>query len=122
MDALARQRIQIGVERGDERFALARAHLGDLALVQRDAADELHVEVAHPERAPRRLAHERERLGQQHLEILRGGVTLFELGGLRAQRVVAQGREARLERIGGRHEHTIAFEQPLSCGCRTRRP
>ena len=38
-------------ERRDEGLALAGPHLGDLALVEDGAADELDVEVAHPERA-----------------------------------------------------------------------
>ncbi len=38
-------------ERGDEGLALAGLHLGDLALVQDDAAHELDVEMAHPQRA-----------------------------------------------------------------------
>jgi hypothetical protein len=62
--ALAREGVQVGGERRDEGLALAGAHLGDLALMQRDAADQLDVEVAHPERAAGRLAHEREGLRQ----------------------------------------------------------
>ena len=93
------ERVQVHGQRRDERLAFARAHLGDLALVQRDAADELHVEVAHLERALRGLAHERERLGQQRLEILGLRVALLELLGLRAQLVVAQRLETRLERV-----------------------
>jgi hypothetical protein len=38
-------------QRGDQGLALAGAHLGDLALVQHHAADQLHVEVAHAEHA-----------------------------------------------------------------------
>ncbi len=45
--AAAGQRVQVGRQRGDQRFAFTGAHLGDLALVQDDAADQLHVEVAH---------------------------------------------------------------------------
>src|SRR3569832_2256818 len=43
----ARERIQVRRQCGDKGFALARAHLSDLALVQHDAAAQLHVEVTH---------------------------------------------------------------------------
>ena len=66
--ALALERVQVAGQRGDQRLALAGPHLGDLALVQHHAADELHVVVAHPERAPARLAADRERLGQEVVE------------------------------------------------------
>jgi hypothetical protein len=45
--ALAGQGIEVHRQRGGERLALAGAHLGDLAVVQRHAAEHLHVEVAH---------------------------------------------------------------------------
>ena len=62
--AVAGQRIQIAGQRGHQRFAFAGLHLGNLALVQHHAADQLHVEVPHLHRAPARLAHHRKRLGQ----------------------------------------------------------
>jgi len=39
--------VEIKRERGDEGFAFARGHLGNLALVQGDATDELHIVVDH---------------------------------------------------------------------------
>ena len=48
----AGQGVEVKRERGHQGFALARGHLGDLALVQRDAADQLHVIVHH---VPRQL-------------------------------------------------------------------
>ncbi len=47
VDALAGQRIQEDGQRGYQRLAFARRHLGDLALVQHHAAEELHVVVDH---------------------------------------------------------------------------
>ena len=44
--------VEIKRERGDEGFAFARGHLGNLALVQGNATDELHVVVDH---VPREL-------------------------------------------------------------------
>jgi 1-acyl-sn-glycerol-3-phosphate acyltransferase len=49
--ALAGQGVEIGGQRGHQGLALAGAHLGDLAVVQHHAADQLHVEVAHAEHA-----------------------------------------------------------------------
>ena len=47
VNALAFERVEIGGQRGDERLAFAGLHLGDLAVVQHHAADQLHVVVAH---------------------------------------------------------------------------
>ena len=82
MDALAFERVQIGGQRRDERLALAGLHLGDLALVQHRAADELHVEVPHVEHAAAGLADDGEGLGEQVVERLALGEPLAELGGL----------------------------------------
>ena len=37
------QGVQVNRQRGDERLAFAGGHLGNVALVQRHAADELHI-------------------------------------------------------------------------------
>ena len=50
VDALAGERVQVGGQGGDQRLAFAGLHLGDLAAVQDDAADQLHVEVPHVQR------------------------------------------------------------------------
>ena len=68
VDAPAGDRVQDRGERGHEGLALAGAHLGDLALVEDDAADQLDVEVAHPERPDHRLAGHREGLGNDVVE------------------------------------------------------
>ena len=79
--ALPGERIEVERQRGDEGFAFAGRHLGDLAEVQLDAAHELHVVVHH---VPRELvaghhhrrsdeaaggfAHGGERLGKNLVE------------------------------------------------------
>ena len=45
MHALARERVEIGRQRGHKRLAFARLHFSDAPGVQHHAADELHVEV-----------------------------------------------------------------------------
>ena len=57
------ERVEVGGQRGDEGLALAGLHLGDAALVQHDAADELHVVVPHVQHAAPGLAHDGEGLG-----------------------------------------------------------
>ena len=74
--ALAGQRIEVRRERGDERLAFARAHFRDIALMQDHAADQLHIEVALPERSTRCFAHGRECLRSQRVERF----TLFNSG------------------------------------------
>ena len=69
MHARAGQRIQVGGERRHQRLALARAHLRDLALVQRHAAHQLHVEVTHAHRAYGGFPNHRKRLRHQRIEI-----------------------------------------------------
>ena len=79
MHAFARERVEIDRERRDQRLAFAGAHLGDGALVQHHAADQLHVEMALAERAPRRLAHRGEGGREQIVERLAGGELVAEL-------------------------------------------
>ena len=90
VDALAGERVERDGERRGQRLALAGLHLGDRAAVQHHAADHLDVEVAHPHRAPRHLADDRERLGQQVVERLPVAGALAQRVGLRAQLVVVE--------------------------------
>ncbi len=82
MDALALERVEIDRERRDQRLAFAGLHLGDLAAMKRDAADQLDVIMALAERSDRRLAHGRERFGKQIVELLAVRQPLPELLGL----------------------------------------
>ena len=66
--ATAGQAVEREGQRRDEGLALARLHLGDLPLVEDHAADELDVEVAHPERPLARLTGRREDLGDDVVE------------------------------------------------------
>ena len=68
VDAAAGQGVEDRGQRRDEGLALAGLHLGDLALVEDGAADQLDVEVAHPERPLHRLAGHREDVGQDLVE------------------------------------------------------
>ena len=68
VDALAAESVEIGRERGDQRFPLTGLHLGDLAVVEDHATDELHVEVTHLKRASASLPYDRERFDQEVIE------------------------------------------------------
>ena len=109
--ALARDGVEIGSERRHERLTLAGLHLGDRTTMERYAADELDVEVAHPECADRSLANGSERLGEELVEhLLAGGlgitragdcvvVALSEQSGLASQLVIIHGLEGWLQVI-----------------------
>ena len=66
--AAAGERVQVQRLRRDERLALAGLHLGDVALVEDDAAHQLHVEEADADRALEGLANGRERLEEEVVE------------------------------------------------------
>ena len=57
MDAFARQRVEIGRQRGHQRLALAGTHLGNAALMQHDAANDLRGEMLHPQHTAAGLPH-----------------------------------------------------------------
>ncbi len=97
VDALAFQRVEIGRQRGDERLALARAHLGDFAAVEHDATDHLHVVMALADGPLGRLAHGGEGFGQQIVELGAVREALAELAGLVLQFLVAHRRNGRFE-------------------------
>ena len=77
-----RQRVEEERLRGDERLALAGLHLGDVALVEDDAAHHLHLEELDLAVAAEGLADRRVRLEEQLLERLAVLEPLLELGGL----------------------------------------
>ncbi len=69
VDAPAGQRVQVDGQGGDEGLAFAGAHLGDLAAVQDDAADELDIVVALVDGALGGFTHDGEGLGQELVQI-----------------------------------------------------
>ena len=85
MHALAGDSVEIAGQRGDEGLTFAGLHLGDVALVQRHGANELHVKVAHTHGALGSLTHGGKGLGEHVVERLAVGVTLAELIGLAAE-------------------------------------
>ena len=70
MHTLARQGVEYHGQCGDQGFAFACFHFGDLALVQHHATYKLHIIVAHAEHASRCFAHQGEYFGQQGIKAL----------------------------------------------------
>ncbi len=71
--ALAGEGVEIDGERGDQRLAFAGSHLGDRALVQHQAADQLDVKMTLLERALGPFAHHGESRRDQIVDRLAGG-------------------------------------------------
>ncbi len=65
VSAFPLQRAQVERQRGHQGLAFPGAHLGDRPTLQHDPADQLHIVMAQPQRAPGGLTHRGERLGQQ---------------------------------------------------------
>ena len=108
VDTLSCERIEVDRRRRDERLALARTHLSDAALVEADAADQLHVEMAHAENTPRALAHDRERLGQDLLHRHALCKLLAKFPCIARQLVVREIHHRGLKRVDLLHNRRIA--------------
>ena len=113
--AFAGERIKVGGQRCHQRLALAGAHLRNLSVMQRDAANHLHIEMPHVEHAPAGLAHHGKRLGQQFIQRLAIFLLMarFQLVGLGAQFGVAEFFDLRLERVDGAHHLRVFLHQPV---------
>ena len=108
--ALAGQRVEVGRQRGGEGFAFAGLHFGDAALVQDDAADDLHGERLDREHAPHGLAAGGERLGQNVVERGADRKALLERFGLALELVVGHFCVFVVEREHGFLERLDALE------------
>jgi hypothetical protein len=111
--ALAGQRVQVDRQRRDERLALARAHLRDLAVVQHHAADQLDVERTQSHRAARRFAGRRKGLGQDVVQRLAGDERAREAVGALAKAGIARRGELGGEFVRLAHALRILPQQPL---------
>ena len=96
--ARPRQRVEVERLRGDERLALAGLHLGDVALVEDDAAHHLDLEELDLPVAAEGLADRRVGLEEELLERLAVLDPLLELGLLALELGVRQLLELGLKR------------------------
>ena len=113
MDAVAAEGVETGGKRRHERLALAGAHFRDATFVEHQAADDLHVEVAHLEGPPPGLAHDRERFGDQGFERLSGPPAGTQGSGDARKLGVFPFPQARLELVDGGHGAAITAQQAL---------
>ena len=114
MDALAGQRVQVGGQRGHQRFAFTGLHLGDAALVQHDAAHQLDGVGAHAQHAVGGLPHGGKRFRQDVVQRLTVGKALLELGGLGLELRVGQGLVRVLQRRDLIHDGIDALQLALA--------
>ena len=112
MHPATREPVQVERLHRDEGLALARLHLGDVALVQNDPAHQLHVEQADADRALEGFPHRGERLEDELFERLPVLEPLLELGGLPGQLGVRERLELGLERADVRRLLLQALETP----------
>ena len=113
MHALAAQRVEVHRQRGHQGLALTGAHLGDLAVVQHHAADELDVEVAHAVDPFAGFANHRERFGQNAVQRLALANARLEDVGLGSQVGVGQCRHLGFERIDRPNRLRILANEPI---------
>ena len=116
MNAAPGQGIEIRRQRRHQGLALAGAHLGDMAFVQGDGADELNVEVAHLQSPPAGLADQGEGLGDQRLQGLTAGVPAAELFGLGLERFLGEGLGLGLQRVDPLDDPAHAPDLPVVAG------
>ncbi|MFK4608031.1 hypothetical protein ABIF57_007483 [Bradyrhizobium diazoefficiens] len=116
VDALAGERVEIDRKRRHQRLAFAGLHLGDVALVQHHAADQLDVEMALAERALGGLAHGREGRHQQVIERLALGELLLEVGRAGLELLVGELDELGLQRVDRVDAGLISLHPPVVGG------
>ena len=114
--AAAGERVEIDRKRRDQRLAFAGLHLGDAALVQDHAADELDVEMALAERALGRLAHGGEGRHQEIVERGAFGDLALEGLGARLELGVGERRDLAFQRVDGGDPRLITADPPVVGG------
>ncbi len=108
--SVAGQCIEINGEGRDQRLAFAGLHLGDHAAMQYNTAHQLHVEMALPQGALRRLPHGRESVDQDVVELGPIGELLLELLGPCPQLVIGHRFELRLQFVDGGDDRPQALD------------
>src|SRR5882724_3387596 len=113
MHALAGESVQVRRQGGHQRLTFARAHFRDLAGVQREAADQLNIEVTQPQLAARRFTHQGKGLGDQIVQRSTGRKARLELPRLFGELFVRQSADARLEGVHRRDGAAQLLHQAL---------
>ena len=97
--ALPFKGVEVERQHRDQRLAFTGFHLGDLSLVQHDAADELDVERAQPDAAAGGFSNDRKSLHQHVVEAFTLLQALAELRRPGLQLIVAEFLQQRLELV-----------------------
>ena len=113
MHTLTCDGVEVGRQRRGQGFALARAHLGNLAVVQGDATGKLHIEVAHLHDPLGALTHHGKSLGQQGIQALTSGCTIAEALRFGPQLIVAQAFESSLHGVDTLDGFAVSLEQAV---------
>ena len=113
MDTAILERVEEYGQRRHERLALAGFHLGDFALVKRNAAHQLHIVMALAERALGSLADAGECLGQKIVQCRAVGETGAKVGGGGMKLFVAQRGGLVLKGIHRSHLRCVALDRPV---------
>ncbi len=113
MHALSGQRIQIGRQGRHQGLAFAGAHLGDLAVMQHHAADQLHIEVPHLQGALAAFAHHGKSFRQDRIQRFALLYALLEFCSLAPQGIVGKSGYLLLQRIDTHDVLAILFEQAV---------
>ncbi len=109
VDALAGERVEVDGQRRHQRLALAGLHLGDAAVVEDHAADELNVEVTLAEGALGRLADGGESRDEKIVERLAVRKFCAEEGGLRLQLLIIKLLKFRFSSVDCIHAAAVAL-------------
>ena len=113
MDAGAREAVQIHRQSGGEGLAFAGFHFRNLAAMEYDAANQLHVEMAHFQNSSAGFAHRREGFDEQVVERRSSGQLVAEFLGLGGEFRVAQRAHGGLEIVDQRHQRLDALDLAL---------
>ncbi len=105
--------VEIDRQGGDQGLSLAGSHFRDFTLMENHAAEELDIEMAHPQHPAGGLPHHRKGLGQQIVEGGAAGQPLLELSRLGDQGCVIEGPDLRGQGVDSRHGRGHRLEQPV---------
>ena len=113
VNTLARQSVEVHRQGCGQRLAFTRAHFRNLAVVQRHAAQQLHIEMAHLHDTLGAFAHHGKRLGQQRIQRFPARNTVLELLRLGLQRRIVQLFKGWLQRIDAFNGFAELLDEPV---------
>ncbi len=116
VNTVSGERVQVGRQSRDEGLALAGLHLRDLALVEHDPPEQLHVEVALADGSLHGLANRGEGLRDQIVEGLPVLQALSELSRPRAERRVGESGGLGLQPVDPLYEGKQPLELAVVLG------